>query len=264
MSWLLLQLADSAFPSGGFAHSGGLEAAAQAGELREGQTRGAVAVRGGPASRAAPESPAVPAPADAGAPTTSARDGVSYGVPTTSGNPYGVPGFLRDLIWQAAHGALPLASSAWERPEALGACDARADAFLVNHVANRASRQQGRALLQTCALAFPQAHALQERTRALHRHHAPLFGALLRSLAVGLEDAQRLLLFGTLRGAVSAAVRLALLGTHEAQALQARLAPTLEEALRACAGLREPQQTAPLADLLQATHDRLYSRLFLS
>jgi urease accessory protein len=31
--WLVLQLADSAFPSGGFAHSGGLEAAMQAGAL---------------------------------------------------------------------------------------------------------------------------------------------------------------------------------------------------------------------------------------
>src|SRR4051812_9108290 len=31
---LLLQLGDSAFPAGGFAHSGGLEAAAQLGEVR--------------------------------------------------------------------------------------------------------------------------------------------------------------------------------------------------------------------------------------
>src|SRR5882762_11817414 len=32
--WLLWQLADSAFPTGGFAHSGGLEAAWQHGEVR--------------------------------------------------------------------------------------------------------------------------------------------------------------------------------------------------------------------------------------
>ena len=210
MSWLLLQLADSAFPSGGFAHSGGLEAAAQAGEMQE------------------------------------------------------LERFLRDLIWQAGHGALPLASAAHERPEDLAALDARADAFLLNQVANRASRQQGRAFLQTCALSFPQVAGLRDETRALCRHQAPLFGAVLRKLGIEQGELQRLLLFGTLRAAVSAAGRLALAGTHEAQALQARLAPALDQALAACASLREPVQTAPLADLLQGTHDRLYSRLFIS
>ena len=34
ISWTVLQLADSAFPTGGFAHSAGLEAHVQAGEVR--------------------------------------------------------------------------------------------------------------------------------------------------------------------------------------------------------------------------------------
>jgi urease accessory protein len=210
MSWLALQLADSAFPAGGFAHSGGLEAAAQAGEVPD------------------------------------------------------LMRFLRDLIWQTGHGALPLASAAHQRPGDLAALDARADAFLLNQVANRASRLQGRAFLQTCALSFDRLAPLREETRALCRHHAPLFGAALQRLGIELEEMQRLLLFGTLRAAVSAAVRLALAGTHEAQTLQARLAPSLEEAFVQCAALREPVQTAPLIELLQGTHDRLYSRLFIS
>ncbi|MDB5296990.1 MAG: putative urease accessory protein UreF, partial [Phycisphaerales bacterium] len=41
--WLLWQLVDSAFPTGGFAHSGGVEAAWQHGRLRDGDGLFAVA-----------------------------------------------------------------------------------------------------------------------------------------------------------------------------------------------------------------------------
>jgi len=79
-------------------------------------------------------------------------------------------------------------------------------------------------------------------------------------------DAQRLHLHLTLRGVVSAAVRLGLVGTHQAQALQAALAPALDEVLSTCGafGVEDLAQTAPLLDLFAATHDRLYSRLFQS
>jgi urease accessory protein len=214
--WRLLQLADSAFPTGGFAHSAGLEAAAQAWEI----------------------------------------DGVE-----------GVARFARDAIWQAGFGALPLARAAFLDPAALPALDSRADAFLANHVANRASRTQGRALLSTAGRVFPAAVGpVQARAAGLKLHLSPIWGAVMSALTIPLEDAQRLLLWTTARNVLSAAVRMGLAGTHEAQALLDGLGPLLDEVHRHCGalGVEDLAQSSPLTDLLQGTHDRLYSRLFQS
>ena len=214
--WTVLQLADSAFPTGGFAHSAGLEAAAQAREVE---------------------------------------------------GPEGVARFVRDAIWQAGWGALPLVRAAFEDPSALPRLDRRAETFLVNHVANRASRTQGRAFVSTAARVFPQrVGPVHARATGLKQHFAPLWGAVWHALGLGLDDAQRVLLWSTARNVLSAAVRLGLVGTHEAQALLAQLGHELDEVHRACGGLgvEDLAQAAPLADLLQGTHDRLYSRLFQS
>jgi urease accessory protein len=214
--WTVLQLADSAFPTGGFAHSAGLEAAAQAREV----------------------------------------EGTE-----------GVARFVRDAIWQAGWGALPLVRAAFEDASALARLDSRAETFLVNHVANRASRTQGRAFLSTAARVFPQqVGPLHGQAMGLKLHFAPLWGAVWRALGLRLDDARRVLLWSTARNVLSAAVRLGLVGTHEAQALLAQLGPLLDEVHAACGGLRveDLAQAAPLADLLQGTHDRLYSRLFQS
>ncbi len=214
--WTLLQLADSAFPTGGFAHSAGLEAASQSGEVQGSE---------------------------------------------------GVGRFARDAVWQAGWGALPLVRGAFREPSALPLLDARADAFLANHVANRASRTQGRAFLSTAARVFPgQLAQLRERAAGLKRHLAPIWGAALGALAIPLADAQRLYLWTTARNVLSAAVRLGLLGTHESQALLASLGPLLDRVHGECGelGVDALAQPAPLADLLQGTHDQLYSRLFQS
>jgi urease accessory protein len=216
--WRFLQLADSAFPSGGFAHSGGLEAAVHAREV-----------------------------------TDSA----------------GLERFARDALWQAGHFGLPLVRAAHADPTAILALDARADAFLANHDANRASRMQGRALLATAARIFPKElrplRAVAGRG-GLKLHLAPLSGAVHQALGLGAEETLRLFLWTAMRGVLSAAVRLGLVGTHEAQALQAGLGGALEQVLETCCslGASSLSQTAPVADLMSAAHDRLYSRLFQS
>jgi len=218
VSWMLLQLSDSALPTGGFVHSAGLESAFQQGEVQ------------------------------------TAAD---------------LRRFIRDALWLAGHSSLPLASAAHDRPEALAALDARADAFLSSEVANRASRLQGRAFLDACARIFPEEiQVVRERVRAarLRQHFAPVFGAALRALDLPLEQAQQLLLSLAARGVLQAAVRLGVLGTHEAQRLLRDLSPAMDDVLESCRRLRESDlaQTAPLADLFGAMHDRLYSRLFQS
>jgi urease accessory protein len=167
-----------------------------------------------------------------------------------------------------------LATAAHAEPDRLAVYDNACDVFLSNHVANRASRVQGRAFLMTCARSFGDSCSRLEglvgqlRAESLSGHHAPLFGAVLRLLGVSEDDMKRLYLHGMLRGLVSAAIRLGLVGPHEAQRLQRRLASVLDGLLSSCGG-REPSceelvQPAPLLDLLQGTHDRLYSRLFQS
>ncbi len=216
--WLLWQLADSAFPTGGFAHSGGLEAAWQLG-LVERASLGA---------------------------------------------------FLASTLEHAAAGALPLVGAVHDEPGAFAAMDALADASLTNHVANRASRAQGAALLATSASAFGLAEVVSLRARALRsewpQHAAPSFGLVARALGVERGAACRLFVFQAMRGLVSAAVRLGAVGPLAAQSLQHRLGAAAEEVAVSCAA-RSPDdvaQASPLVEVFQGQQDRLYSRLFSS
>lgn len=215
--WLLWQIADSAFPTGGFAHSNGLEAAWQSGEVRDAA---------------------------------------------------GLERFVRDAVRQAGYGALPLLTAAYRAPARLEELDGIADAFLTNAVANRASRVQGRALLATCARVWPSPALteLESRGRTMCGHYASLTGAVGRALGLSLDVTQRLLLFQTARGIVAAAVRLGIVGSYEGQRLQSGCGAILDAVLARCRDLDEGHlaQTAPVPDILQSAHDRLYSRLFQS
>jgi urease accessory protein len=106
----------------------------------------------------------------------------------------------------------------------------------------------------------------QQIGQGLCAHHAPIFGAVFRTLGIDLADTQRTFLFMTVRVVASAAVRLGLLGTYEAQTMQMEASAGIQHTIDRCGSLPPDDiaQTSPLLDLCQSTHDRLYSRLFQS
>jgi urease accessory protein len=215
--WLLWQLADSAFPAGGFAHSGGLEAAYQ-------------------------------------------HDAVRGGVELT--------GFLRTALTQLVHASMPFVHAAFITPSDFADVDFACDAFLSNHVANRASRLQGRAFLATADRTIGSSALQAFRAEALNDewpcHFAPVFGRVAGLLQLDAPSTSRLFVFMQLRGWISAAVRLNVVGPLEAQGIQHRLSAEAEGAAAGfgAVDLEEVAQTAPLLDLWQGAQDRLYSRLF--
>lgn len=220
LSWRVLQIADSGFPVGGFAHSSGLEALLH---------------HGWPA-------------------------GVEE-----------LDAYAAAHLWNVGHSSLPFAAAAFDATSDLPAIDARLDALLSNHVANRASRTQGRTFVATCARVFDGAgiQRLAEKARASQEivsHFAPLFGAAMAALGLHREEALALHLHCALRGLLSAAVRLAIVGPHEAARIHDRRTPTLDAVLAECAGLTlEGAATViPVVDVIWATHDALYARLFQS
>ena len=236
---LVWQLVDSAFPTGAFAHSLGLEAAAQHGEV-------------------------------------ASREDLRR--------------FVEATILQAASGALPLVNAAYREPARLAEWDALNDAFLSNAVANRASRQQGRTLVASAARIWdvPALTALHRRAAstsssqlptpekrptpnfhtppAFCAHVAPVTGAVFAALGVSLATTQRVVLFVAARGVLSAAVRLGVTGSYDAQRLEAECAEWIGRVLvrHRDVGPDDLAQTAPVIDILQGAHDRLYSRLFQS
>jgi len=218
-SFLVWQLADSAFPSGGFAHSGGLEAAWKYGQIK-----------------------------------TSAA----------------LIQFLETSLHQLRHSSLPFVKAAFHKEAALPELDALCDAFTANHVANRASRAQGQAFLNSCRRIFA-LQAIDELRNlvlaaSLPGHFAPLFGAIVRELSLPLRETVNLFVFLQLRSWISAAVRLNIVGPLEAQAIQHQLTREAQQAAANPEQLRLDAiaQTAPLLDLFQGSHYRIYSRLFQS
>ena len=206
----LWQLADSAFPTGGFAHSGGLEAAWQNGEVSN---------------------------------RSELRE------------------WLLASLRQVAQASLPFVNATHAVPGRLAEVDQLCDAFTSNHVANRASRLQGKALISAAQRIFK---AELHETR--FAHFAPAYGAMASLLGLPHDQALRLFVFMQLRSTIAAAVRLNIVGPMEGQTIQFGLSGEAESVvtLGMKLDLEDLAQTNPLLDLWQGAQDRLYSRLFQS
>jgi urease accessory protein len=219
LRWRVLQIADSSFPTGGFAHSSGLEAAVQRGFVRD------------------------------------VADLADY---------------IDALLWSTGRVMLPFVGAAFDAPDALRSIGEHLDALLSNHVQKRASLTQGRAFIATCERIFdhPRIAGWAEcvRKREAPAHLAPLFGATFAALDLERIETLGVFLHYALRGGLSAAVRLGVVGPHEAQRMHGAAIPTLDAVLSACAATAPDAaaNTAPILDIVAATHDELYARMFQS
>lgn len=272
-----LLLGDSRFPAGGHAFSGGIEAAVATGSVSDlpalevflrGRLRTAGLVAAGLAAAAC----AGPRPRNVKHAGPKGRNGA----PGESG------AIVGDDFW--------------------GELDAEADARTPSPAQREASRRQGRALLRSALVAWPEAPRLAELAASVRvagvlasgrgignsgsradrtvdaarreyrggPHHPVALGAAADAAGCSPAEAARIAAYQSVAGPVSAAVRLLALDPMRATAVLAGLTTEIDHvaaqgASHADQPLDElPGPSAPALDLLAETHIRAEVRLFES
>lgn len=238
-SWVAWQMIDSLYPTGGFAHSLGLEAAVQE-----------KLVSGGGASLDR----------------------------FLSSTLHQTANFALPIVFSAYRGAAQ-APDAAQVVEAFLQLNAQATALYSNHVAKKASLAQGAAMLRLAISTYASDSSADSRFSALLAarkeskrrkhpgvHHAVVFGTVCALLGIHADECQRMYLFVTVRDVLSAATRLNLIGPMEATRTQFEMRGALERVFQRSKDreIQDSYSSAPVLDLIQAMHDQLYTRIFNS
>jgi len=182
--------------------------------------------------------------------------------------------YLRNYLHQTAHSEIPFLKSAFELTGAgyqdLEPLYKRFNAFVTIPTMRQASVTQGRSILLVFRAAYPDVRVndftnwLQERK--LTPHFVPTFGVCTKLAGLPIKDALFGYCYMALRDQISAAVRLGLLGPQEGQRVLWKLIDEAPEVLSAAENLSYDQavRTCVSLDIAQASHSRLYSRMFRS
>lgn len=242
--WTAWQLLDPLLPTGGFAHSNGLEAATQFGFIDNGTGTGidvltfVLDIARNACSTLAPF-------------VLAARN---------SFDSYSSEREEDDI-------------SAWSKENAI------LHAMLIgNAPALRASLSTGTALCRAAVAAFSgDSSRISKRLKALKQasrpnsrvgHLACVFGAVCGILGVSEKITIRMFVYVTVRDACSAATRLNVVGPLEVAAILRKSTKTMEdmceEAIKRGSDVHIAAVSAPLAEMFVASHDQLNGRLFNS
>lgn len=233
--WAAHLLTDAGLPTGGFAHSAGLEVAAQVGWLQQ-QTSNDK--------------------------TTTAEQAIySYAAATVHSTLQQVTPSLRrvhEALSQKSNTDNPLDDETWQD------IHDELHALLVgNGPACRASLDQGTSLWRLARGWLKESSSSSSSTAKVQLpqspllHYAPVFGWLTAHWGLSLDESRHLLAYCVGRDVVSAAVRLNLVGPLASVPLLARLheaVPPLDNVA--------PSSSAPVLEALQPLHSVLAVRLF--